>query len=267
MDESCPTFTWRRPSRIVGQGVVNLNVRHDALYVGRASFKKELQLIHTAATHSHSCNSNAQLHPIDTAHMGHDAFICESCLIQQICYPFILLQLTHTAATHSHNCKSFTQLQLSPTAHAGHDTLILWVVSDSKRFATHSYRCNSFTQLQHLHSCNSFTQLQLALYSHITRTNESCHIYEWVMSHIHERVKSRMLESCHTYEWVMSHIWMSHVTYMNDSCHIYEWDLSHTWIGQGTWRGGGLGSRPKKMYGERLGDGVEYHSMKPTPRR
>jgi len=32
-------------------------------------------------------------------------------------------------------------------------------------------------------------------------------------------------------------------------------------------RGGGLGSRPKKMYGERLGDGVEYHSLKPTPRR
>ena len=24
-------------------------------------------------------------------------------------------------------------------------------------------------------------------------------------------------------------------------------------------RGGGLGSRPKEMYGERLGDGVEYH--------
>ena len=32
-------------------------------------------------------------------------------------------------------------------------------------------------------------------------------------------------------------------------------------------RSGGLGSRPKTMYGERLGDGVEYHSMKPTPRR
>jgi len=31
-------------------------------------------------------------------------------------------------------------------------------------------------------------------------------------------------------------------------------------------RGGGLGSRPKKMYGERLGDGVEYHLMSPTPR-
>jgi len=31
-------------------------------------------------------------------------------------------------------------------------------------------------------------------------------------------------------------------------------------------RGGGLGSRPKKMHGERLGDGVEYHLMSPTPR-
>ena len=28
-------------------------------------------------------------------------------------------------------------------------------------------------------------------------------------------------------------------------------------------RGGGLGSRPKKMYGERLGDGVDYHLMSP----
>jgi len=32
-------------------------------------------------------------------------------------------------------------------------------------------------------------------------------------------------------------------------------------------RGGGLGSRPKKMYEERLRDGVEYHLMSPTPRR
>jgi len=31
-------------------------------------------------------------------------------------------------------------------------------------------------------------------------------------------------------------------------------------------RGGGMGSRPIKMYGERLGDGVEYHLMSPTPR-
>ena len=41
----------------------------------------------------------------------------------------------------------------------------------------------------------------------------------------------------------------------------------HAFRFSGTKRGGGLGSRPKKMCGERLGDGVEYHLMKPTPRR
>jgi len=49
------------------------------------------------------------------------------------------------------------------------------------------------------------------------------------------------------------------------------WALGHIFLKQvkcQLWRrGGGLGSRPKKMYGERLGDGVEYHLMKPTPRR
>jgi len=39
-----------------------------------------------------------------------------------------------------------------------------------------------------------------------------------------------MNESCHTYEWVMSHIWMSHVTHMNESCHTYEWVMSHIWM-------------------------------------
>ena len=32
-------------------------------------------------------------------------------------------------------------------------------------------------------------------------------------------------------------------------------------------RGGGLGSRPKKNVRGEIGDGVEYHLMKPTPRR
>ena len=49
---------------------------------------------------------------------------------------------------------------------------------------------------------------------------------------------------------------ISHTSYMS---------ISHTSY-MHTWRGGGLGSRPKKMYGERLGDGVEYHLMSPTPR-
>ena len=57
--------------------------------------------------------------------------------------------------------------------------------------------------------------------------NESCHAYEWVMSHIRMSHVSHicagvcesafhvfMNESCHTHEYVMSHIWMSHVTHV-----------------------------------------------------
>jgi len=60
--------------------------------------------------------------------------------------------------------------------------------------------------------------------------NESCHTYEWVISHIWMSHVTHMNESCHTYKWVMSHIWMSHVTHMNESCHTYEWVMSHIWM-------------------------------------
>ena len=86
--------------------------------------------------------------------------------------------------------------------------------------------------------------------------NESCHTYEWVMSHIwtshvthmsesnhiHTRVLSHlwmspvthMNESCYTYEWDMSHIWMSQVTHIHQSCHTYEWVMSHIWMSHAT---------------------------------
>jgi len=65
--------------------------------------------------------------------------------------------------------------------------------------------------------------------------------------------------------------------YMIREPHVYSLRLVHMCArihicaaamaaSRGTKRGGGLGSRPKKMYGERLGDGVEYHLMSPTPR-
>jgi len=64
--------------------------------------------------------------------------------------------------------------------------------------------------------------------SHVTHTNESCHTYEWVMSHIRMSHVTYMNESCHIYDWVMSHIRMSHVTHTNESCHIYDWANYHT---------------------------------------
>ena len=59
--------------------------------------------------------------------------------------------------------------------------------------------------------------------------NESCHTYEWVMSHIWMSHVTHMNESCHTYEWFMSHvshIWMIHVAHINESWHTYEWVMS-----------------------------------------
>ena len=55
-----------------------------------------------------------------------------------------------------------------------------------------------------------------------TRANESCHTYEWVMSHVWMSHVTHMNEVCHTYEWVMSHVWMSRVTHMNASCHTHD---------------------------------------------
>ena len=82
--------------------------------------------------------------------------------------------------------------------------------------------------------------------------NESCHTYEWFMSHVWLSHAKHMIESCHTYEWVMLQTWishvtqvsmhpakheyvtsrMSHVTHMNESCHTYEWVMSHIWMSQ-----------------------------------
>jgi len=63
--------------------------------------------------------------------------------------------------------------------------------------------------------------------SHVTHMNESCHTYEWVISHTWMSHVTHMNKSCHTYKWVMSHIWISHVTHMNQSRHTYEWVISH----------------------------------------
>jgi len=106
------------------------------------------------------------------------------------------------------------------------------------------------------------------------------HVFLWMShsSHVtnepcHERVIARTShstnESCH--EGVMSR--RSHVT--NESCHrgfvSRTSHVAHVSRRESVIlvaaRGGGLGSRPKKMYWEYSGDGVEYHLMSPTPRR
>ena len=40
---------------------------------------------------------------------------------------------------------------------------------------------------------------------------------------------TRINESCHTYQWIMSHTSMSHVTHMNESCHMCDMTHSYVW--------------------------------------
>ena len=54
--------------------------------------------------------------------------------------------------------------------------------------------------------------------TYVSHINES-----WNLSMSHGTylcVKSHIKKSCHIYQWVMSHISKNHVTYINESCHI-----------------------------------------------
>ena len=87
--------------------------------------------------------------------------------------------------------------------------------------------------------------------SHVTHTTESCH--PWMSHVTHGWVRSHMDESCHTWicrgmsqvtshisschvcEWVMSHMWTRHVAHVNESCHTCKWVMwmsraTHMWI-------------------------------------
>jgi len=72
--------------------------------------------------------------------------------------------------------------------------------------------------------------------SFVTHLNESCCIFEWVLSRVWTSHITNMTES---YEWVTAHvewvmyhiwmsqhIWMSHSTHMNASWHTCEWVTS-----------------------------------------
>jgi len=52
---------------------------------------------------------------------------------------------------------------------------------------------------------------------HVPRMDETCHTYEWVISHINTQVSSHLKES----------VWMCHVTCIYEKCHTYEWVISH----------------------------------------
>ena len=64
------------------------------------------------------------------------------------------------------------------------------------------------------HSLQSIREMMKWVTSH---ANEMCHV--WMNPVTYARVLTHTNQSCHTYEWVMSHIWMGHLIRENESCH------------------------------------------------
>jgi len=68
--------------------------------------------------------------------------------------------------------------------------------------------------MSHVTSMSHVTCVNMSLVwtSHVKFENKSCHMYEWVISHVWMR---------HMYESVASRVRMRHVTCMNETCHMY----------------------------------------------
>ena len=111
---------------------------------------------------------------------------------------------------------------------------------------------NMFCECENKYSCVPYSHMKNVFSKYITE-------------HINECVNARIHDSCVPYSYelcIFTFTW----------CHIYvtscvtSCECENTSFMCAASRRGGLGSRPKKMYGKRLGDGVEYHLMSPTPR-
>ena len=98
----------------------------------------------------------------------------------------------------------------------------------------------------------AFWRGQYCTYENVmSRMDESCHTYEWVMSRIWmnhltcgnipeglwQQQRGHEYVSCRTYEWVMSHKrWVMSQGHVYVSCRTYEWGMSHKrWVMSQIW--------------------------------
>jgi len=117
---------------------------------------------------------------------------------------------------------------------------------------------------QHMHIdvfCMSSQHMHIDVFcmsSQHMHVSESCHTnryWSWLLCMASSQRIARRVSAFHVCD--VTHSYLRHDS-LPQLCHSHNF-VTHTV--------GGLGSRPKKMYGEYWGDGVEYHLMSPTPRR
>ena len=115
--------------------------------------------------------------------------------------------------------------------------------------------------------CSNMYMNRIYIYIHIS-TYTHIYICIHVELCVHIDVNIHIYTSNHIFIYVYKYISI----YIHRYPHIHTFIYIHVKLAVACvhcrllMRGGGLGSRPKKMYGERLGHGVEYHLMSPTPR-
>jgi len=138
-------------------------------------------------------------------------FICDSCLTL---WHIIILCMTHCCMTHLY----MTHLYMT------HWYMTHWYMTHL--YMTHWYVWHdSVTHLGCVtESCHTYQWVMSRTFSKIRPLQGSAidmcdmtHSYVWHDSFtcVTWLIHMRMNESCHTYEWVMSHIWLRDIMHMN----------------------------------------------------
>jgi len=139
--------------------------------------------------------------------MGHVTHTNESCHTESChTYEWVMSHIGMSRVTHrNESCHTYKRVMshigMSHVTQRNESASFLGVTSH-ERVPTYEYVEHIYTYKSiRLYSCETLSRrtrewVKSHIWmSHVTHTNESCHIYE----------------SCHTYEWVMSHIWKSHI--------------------------------------------------------
>jgi len=91
-------------------------------------------------------------------------------------------------------------------------------------------RCICVVAHVYMHTCiYVYMYIYIIWMTHVTRMNESCHIYEWHVSHIQRVISKAVKHQTHMRRGIRIHVYM----YICIHVYIYishEWLISHIWM-------------------------------------
>ena len=185
---------------------------------------------------------------------------------------------TYVYVTHTKSCHTYMYVTHTQSCHVDPVTHTQSCHVDPQRSEERSFNKIPKWYVNHTHishtpnkfiivSKHTFTYTYTNTCTH-TYTHTPIHAEHNCISHTRKKFRNASKPHIHIYIYKYMHTHIHTCTYTcctqmhaRSACAQMS-DTSRYVRG----RGGGLGSRPKKMYGKRLGDGVEYHLMIPTPR-